>query len=169
MLVQAQVAPGYCRRAEFSLLQLMVHTRFLRATDDKDSDENVAMFSPALIPLPFKVRAHVAANGCLAFFPEAKLNRTPEVLCTFRRGLFALAEEHNVAVVSLTNVGNQAAWPVDSAVGGLPARITMKLTEIVQAGHGLSAEEIRLKAEVSMQADVTSMLEERGDLKSKES
>lgn len=111
----------------------------------------------------------MAKDGCLALYPEGKLNRTPDVLCSFRRGMFSLAEENNMAVVSLINVGNQAAWPIDSALGGLPTRITLKLTEIAGAGHGLKAEEIRVKSEASMQADVTAMLEARRNIKPKDS
>lgn len=82
--------------------------------------------------------------------------------------MFNLAEDFQLPVVSLTSVGNQAAWPMNSPLGGLPTKITLRLTEIAPAGHGSSAEDIRLKAEVSMQADVTAMLEERGNVKPKE-
>lgn len=66
-----------------------------------------------------------------------------------------------MAVVTLTTVGCNDSWPRESAVGGLPATILMKLTEVAVAGHGLSAAAIQEKAEASMQADVTSLLRER--------
>lgn len=66
-----------------------------------------------------------------------------------------------MAVVTLTTVGGNDTWPVGAAVGGLPARILMKITEVAVAGHGLSAAAIQEKAEASMQADVTFLREKR--------
>lgn len=103
----------------------------------------------------------MAAEGGLCLFPEAKLNRTPEVLCTFRRGIFAVAEEMQMAVVTLTTTGNSDCWPIDYAFGGIPSKITMKITEVTEARHGLSAEEIRRKAEASMRADLAHLIAER--------
>lgn len=77
----------------------------------------------------------------------------------------------NMAVVTLTTVGCNDTWPRTSPIGGLPARVLMKLTEVAEAGHGLTAAAIQEKAEASMQADVTSLLLERNGetSKSKES
>ena len=107
------------------------------------------------------MKAHVASNGCLCLFPEGKINRNPAVLCPFRRGTFGVVEEMGMAVVTLTTVGCNDSWPRESPVGGLPARVLMRLTEVAGVGHGLTAAAIQEKAEASMQADVTSLLKER--------
>eukprot|EP00903_Cladosiphon_okamuranus_P009525 g9074.t1 len=108
-----------------------------------------------------KVKTHVKSNGCLCLFPEGKINRNPAVLCPFRRGSFGVVQEMDMAVVTLTTVGCNDSWPIESAVGGRPARILMRLTEVAGRGHGLTAAAIQEKAEASMQADVTSLLRER--------
>lgn len=64
-------------------------------------------------------------------------------------------------VVSLTAVGNNETWPVDAPIGGLPASIMMKITEIAEAGHGLPAATINERAQASMQADVDYLLAEK--------
>lgn len=122
---------------------------------------------PRPSPIAEKVKAHVDAKGSLCLFPEGKINRNPAVLCPFRRGTFAIAEEKNMAVVTLTTVGNNDTWPREYEVGGLPARIAMKLTDVAEAGHGLSSAVIKEKAEAAMQADVTFLLQERNVWKSK--
>lgn len=66
-----------------------------------------------------------------------------------------------MAVVTLTTVGNDETWPKGASVGGLPARVMMKLTEIAEAGHGMKAADIKEKAEASMQADVTFLMQKR--------
>lgn len=115
-----------------------------------------------------QVEAHVATNGCLCIFPEAKLNRTPETLCSFRKGIFSLAEEQQMAVVTLSSVGNNISWPINDSVGGLPSRITMKISEVTEAGHSMSADAIREKAHETMQADVTYLFAERRASKPKQ-
>lgn len=67
----------------------------------------------------------------------------------------------NMAVVTLTTVGCDETWPRTSPIGGLPARVLMKLTEVAEAGHGLTAAAIQEKAEATMQADVTFLLLEK--------
>lgn len=74
-----------------------------------------------------------------------------------------------MAVITMTTVGNDETWPMNSAVGGLPSRIRMKLTEVLEAGHGLSSAEIKEKAEDSMQADLTALIQERNGSKAKKS
>lgn len=74
-----------------------------------------------------------------------------------------------MAVVTMTTVGNNDTWPRENAVGGLPARILVKLTEVANTGHGLSAAVIQEKAEATMQADLNFLLHERNGSKSKES
>lgn len=120
-------------------------------------------------PNSWQVRVHVEANGSLCVFPEGKINRNPAILCPFRRGSFAMVEEMNMAVVTMTSVGNNDTWPRDHQVGGLPARVTMKLTEVAGAGHSLTSAAIQEKAEVAMQADLTYLLRQRNGSKSKES
>ena len=80
-----------------------------------------------------------------------------------------MIEEKGMSVVSLTSMGNNEAWPVDNVVGGLPAEISMKLTEVAKEGHGMSSDEIREKSREIMQADVDFLLQERNEPKSKES
>lgn len=118
-----------------------------------------------------QVKAHVESNGCLCLFPEGKINRNPAVLCPFRRGTFGVVQEMDMAVVTLTTVGCNESWPRECPIGGRPARILMRLTEVAGAGHGLTATAIQEKAEASMQADLTSLLRERDAYgsKSKES
>lgn len=72
-----------------------------------------------------------------------------------------MVEEMNMAVVTLTSVGCNDSWPRESLIGGRPARILTKLTEVAEAGHGLTAAAIQEKAEAIMQADVTYLLRER--------
>lgn len=117
--------------------------------------------------LPWQVRAHVARDGCLVLFPEAKLNRNPETLCPFRKGAFAIAEDMGMAVVTLASVGNNECWPIDAVVGGLPSRVSMKISHVAEAGHGLTAEEIRQKSHEVLQGDVTSLFAERRVSKTK--
>lgn len=116
------------------------------------------------------MKAHVESGGGLSLFPEGKINRNPGTICPFRRGTFSLIEEMDMSVVVLTTVGCNDAWPRDSAVGGLPSRVSMKLTEVTKAGDGLSAAAIQEKSEAIMQANVTAMREQRnGSSKPKES
>lgn len=73
-------------------------------------------------------------------------------------------------VVVLSTVGCSDAWPRENAVGGLPARVLMKLIEVTKAGEGLSAATIQEKAEAIMQESVTFMREQRnGSSRPKES
>ncbi|CAN0505833.1 unnamed protein product [Ectocarpus sp. 12 AP-2014] len=141
---------GVCR--------MVGHFPVLFRSKDEDS---FAVDKPEQAKIMEKVKAHVESDGCLCLFPEGKINRNPAVLCPFRRGTFGVAEEMNMAVVSLTTVGCDESWPKESPVGGLPARIVIRLTEIAEAGHGLTAAALQEKAEASMQADVTSLLQER--------
>lgn len=80
-----------------------------------------------------------------------------------------MIEEMGMAVVILSTVGCNDAWPRNNAVGGLPTRILTKLTEVSKAGEGLSAAAIQEKAEAIMQADVTLLREQRNGSKPKES
>ncbi|CAN0458755.1 unnamed protein product, partial [Ectocarpus sp. 12 AP-2014] len=143
---------GVCR--------MVGHFPVLFRSKDEDS---FAVDKPEQAKIMEKVKSfsHVESDGCLCLFPEGKINRNPAVLCPFRRGTFGVAEEMNMAVVSLTTVGCDESWPKESPVGGLPARIVIRLTEIAEAGHGLTAAALQEKAEASMQADVTSLLQER--------
>lgn len=122
-----------------------------------------------LHPNSWQVRAHVEANGSLCVFPEGKINRNPAILCPFRRGLFTIVEEMNMAVVTMTSVGNNETWPRHNQVGGLPARVTMKLTEVAGAGHSLTSAAIQEKAQAAMQADLTYLMRQRNGSNSKES
>lgn len=74
-----------------------------------------------------------------------------------------------MAVVTMTTVGNSDTWPRDYQVGGLPARVTMKLTEVLAEGHGLTSAAIMEKAEAAMQADLSHLLQQRNGSNPKES
>lgn len=115
------------------------------------------------------MNAYIDSNGSLCIFPEARINPNPAVLCPFRKGIFNVIEEKGMSVVSLAFAGNDAAWPRDYIVGGLPTMISMKLTEVAGERHGMPADEIMRKAETIMQADVNFLLEKRGESKPKES
>lgn len=115
------------------------------------------------------MKAYIDSKGSLCIFPEARINPNPAVLCPFRKGIFNIIEEKGMSVVSLTFAGSNTAWPRDYIVGGLPARISMKLTEVAGERHGMSADEIKQKAETIMQADVDFLLGKRVESKPKES
>ncbi|CAM9931953.1 unnamed protein product [Chrysoparadoxa australica] len=104
-----------------------------------------------------RVNEWVAKGGCLSIFPEGRTNRKPPVMHSFRKGPFKVAAELNTAVVGLVTVGNHQCWPRNESIGGLPSKIGMKLIRVAEKGHGLSAEELRVKAQGLMQEAASDM------------
>jgi 1-acyl-sn-glycerol-3-phosphate acyltransferase len=104
------------------------------------------------------VSAHAGAGGCLCIFPEGKVNRSPDTVLPFRNGSFAVAAECDMAVVTLTSSGTAVSWPRAAAVGGLPATLRIRFSDVAPRGHGLDVVALREKAYAAMQADVDALV-----------
>ena len=62
-------------------------------------------------------------RGNLSVFPEGQLNKTPAQLQPFRYGSIKFAIENKMPVYFFALWGAHTTWPIDAAVGGLPADI----------------------------------------------
>ncbi|CAK9087310.1 cGMP-dependent protein kinase 2 (cGK 2) (cGK2) (cGMP-dependent protein kinase II) (cGKII) [Durusdinium trenchii] len=73
-----------------------------------------------------------------AWFPEGLMNRgDPEILQEFRAGAFAVPVKTDVEIWCIAAVGCNVCWPVKAAVGGLPARIGLKVFRLTDSSHKL--------------------------------
>ncbi|CAK9065264.1 unnamed protein product [Durusdinium trenchii] len=81
---------------------------------------------------------HVRSGGVGAWFPEGLMNRgDPEILQEFRAGAFAVPVKTDVEIWCIAAVGCNVCWPVKAAVGGLPARIGLKVFRLTDSSHKL--------------------------------
>lgn len=131
---------------------------FLSSRDDEFQVERAKM-----APVMTDVRAHVAAGGCLTIFPEGGINKGPEgTLLSFRPRSLAMAAEHGMEVVTLSATGCRVCWPKRSYVGGLPSRITVRLSQVVNRDSGLDAAELVELTRSVMQRELDSMMAANG-------
>mmetsp|Transcript_48113 Transcript_48113/g.148506 ORF Transcript_48113/g.148506 Transcript_48113/m.148506 type:complete len:190 (-) Transcript_48113:169-738(-) len=81
---------------------------------------------------------HVAAGGLAGWYPEGTMNRgNTEEVQLFRAGGFALAVHLDVEVWCVAFHGNAVCWPAAAAVGGRPARIGVKISNLCDSSRTL--------------------------------
>jgi len=86
---------------------------------------------------------HVQGGGVGAWFPEGMRNRgDPLVLQEFRAGAFSVAVQTDVDVWCLAMLGTNVCWPVESLVGGIPARIGIRMWKLGSSHALLAAESL---------------------------
>lgn len=86
---------------------------------------------------------HVQGGGVGAWFPEGMRNRgDPLVLQEFRAGAFSVAVQTDVDIWCLAMLGTNVCWPVESLVGGIPARIGIRMWKLGSSHALLSAESL---------------------------
>lgn len=83
-----------------------------------------------------ELEAHVASGGCAGWYPEGTMNRvdTRDVQI-FRAGGFVLAAHLDVEVWCVAFQGNTVCWPASAPVGGRPARIGVKISQLCESSH----------------------------------
>ena len=54
--------------------------------------------------------------------------------------------------------GTSGSWPIDDAIGGLPAHITLRFAAVAPKGHGLDSNALREKTHAVMAASLKSVL-----------
>lgn len=80
---------------------------------------------------------HVQGGGVGAWFPEGMRNRgDPLVLQEFRAGAFSVAVQTDVDIWCLAMLGTNVCWPVESLVGGIPARIGIRMWKLGSQNEG---------------------------------
>jgi len=83
---------------------------------------------------------HVAEGGMVAWFPEGLLNKgDPQHLNMFRAGGFVIPVNLDVEVWCFASVGVQECWPVKAALGGRPANIMCRLSQLCESSHACLA------------------------------
>ncbi|CAE7560337.1 LPAT1 [Symbiodinium natans] len=96
---------------------------------------------------------HIKQGGVGAWFPEGLRNRgDPLILQDFRAGAFVTAVQTDVDVWCLASVGTNVCWPVKSLVGGLPARIGVRMWHMGSSHELLAAESLPMDCGVRAKA-----------------
>jgi len=122
---------------------------FTSAEADKFSADKQKM--DAMQPM---VDAHLDKGGLLAFFPEGRMNPTPDKLDSFRYGGFQKALACDASIWLMVYVNNSVTWPAKDMVGGGPAKIPYDVA--CYAPHGAKAKLAELRQELGTEgADVS--------------
>ncbi|PXF46722.1 hypothetical protein BWQ96_03548 [Gracilariopsis chorda] len=99
----------------------------------------------------------VANDGGLLIFPEGQLNRNSRKVQTLRRGAFSLPIKHGKAIWAFLNVGCERCWPTNSAIGGIPANIYVKLIKVTDDASAFDTIALAEHAQQVMQRELDKM------------
>lgn len=110
-----------------------------------------------LLPRALGAVADDVVMGCECRFPEGQLNRNSRKVQTLRRGAFSLPIKHGKAIWAFLNVGCERCWPTNSAIGGIPANIYVKLIKVTDDASAFDTIALAEHAQQVMQRELDKM------------